>query len=64
MVYSTYRQCYHRKANTSKLYGEMFTSEIDIQHVKLEFIKCILFLEFKKMPPFTLSIAVIVLHLK
>jgi len=26
-----------KKANTIKLYGKMFTSEIDIQHVKLEF---------------------------
>jgi len=33
----SYRQYYRRKANTIKLYGNIFTSEIDILHVKLEF---------------------------
>jgi len=31
-----YRQYYRRKAKTIKLYGKMFTSEIDKKHVKLE----------------------------
>jgi len=30
-------QAIRRKANTIKLYGKMFTSETDTQHVKLEF---------------------------
>ena len=30
-------QYYRRKANTIKLYGNMLTSEIDTQHVKLKF---------------------------
>jgi len=35
----SYRQYYRRKANTIKLYGKVFTSEIGIglQHAKLEF---------------------------
>jgi len=28
---------YRRKANTIKLHGKMFTSEIGMQHVKLDF---------------------------
>jgi len=38
----------------------LFTSEIDIQHVKLKFY--IIFLEFKKSP-FTLNTEAIVFHL-
>jgi len=75
VLWCSYRQYYRRKANTTKSYGKIFTSEIDIQHVKLElyitFTKNALFfgilqklqyfLEFKKTPPFTLNAAVIVL---
>jgi len=37
VLWYSYRQCYRKRANTIKLYGKMFTSEIDIQHVNLEF---------------------------
>jgi len=37
MIWCSYMQCYRRKANTIKLDGKMFTSEIDIYHLKLEF---------------------------
>jgi len=39
VLWRSYRQYYRRKANTIRLYGKMFTSEIDMQHVKLEFYK-------------------------
>jgi len=36
VLWCSYRQYYRRKVNTSKLYRKIFTSEIDIQQVKLE----------------------------
>ena len=59
MVYCSYRQYYRKKANTIKLYGKMFSSEIHIQHTNWNFTKCIIFSEFKKTPPFTENTAVI-----
>jgi len=41
----------------------MFTSEINIKHVKLEFYYVHYFLEFEKALPFILNTAVIVFHL-
>jgi len=37
VLWCSYRQYYRRKANTIKLCEKMFTSKIDIGHVKLEF---------------------------
>jgi len=35
VLWCPYRQYYWRKANAIKLYGKMFTSEMDLQHAKL-----------------------------
>jgi len=37
VLWCSYKQYYRIKANNIKLYGKMFSSEINIQHEKLEF---------------------------
>jgi len=37
VLWCSYRQYYRRKANTIKLYGKIFTPEIDIQQAKFDF---------------------------
>jgi len=40
----SYKQYKHKKANNMKLHGKMFTSEIDMQHVKKDSYKIQYFL--------------------